>query len=103
MARSTIWPRPVCCGRGWGQGGGPPFLAGCVALAGLVWVGWLFVPALTLAAFLALSVLHFGLGDTEGDRTGIAGVLARGAMPILLPAVSHPAAVAPVLLRPARP
>lgn len=79
-----------------GTGWWAPFLAGYVALAGLVWIGWIFVPALTLVAFLTLSVLHFGLGDTEGDRAGVAGVLARGAMPILLPAVLHPTAVAPV-------
>ena len=73
-----------------------PFLAGYVALAGLVWTGWILVPALTLVAFLTLSVLHFGLGDTEGERAGVAGVIARGAMPILLPVALHPAAVAPV-------
>ena len=89
VAARVLRPR---LGTGWWA----PFLAGYVALAGLVWIGWIFVPALTLVAFLALSVLHFGLGDTEGDRAGIAGVIARGAMPILLPAVSHPAAVAPM-------
>ena len=89
VAARVLRPR---LGTGWWA----PFLAGYVALAGLVWIGWVFVPALTLVAFLALSVLHFGLGDTEGERAGVAGVIARGAMPILLPVALHPAAVAPV-------
>lgn len=79
-----------------GTGWWAPFLAGYVALAGLVWIGWILVPALTLMGFLTLSVLHFGLGDADGNRVGIAGVIARGAMPILLPVALHPAAVAPV-------
>jgi Brp/Blh family beta-carotene 15,15'-monooxygenase len=83
------------------------FLAPYVGLAGLVWLGWVLVPAATLAAFLAVSVFHFGLGDTQ-DVAGPPGagrlsvsralaVVTLGALP-LLPAIAlHPADVAPIL------
>lgn len=77
-----------------------PFGVGYLALAGLVGLAWLLAPAWTLAAFLAGSVVHFGLGDAEGSATGgprWVSVLALGTMPVLLPAVLHPVAAAPVL------
>ena len=53
-----------------------------LGLAGLVWLGLMIAPATTLVSFLAGSVLHLGLGDTEDwllpDRVprwlGIVGV-----------------------------
>ena len=81
-----------------------PFLAGYIGLAGLVGVAWLLAPTWTLAAFLAASVLHFGLGDTEDadteDPAGVprlVAILALGGMPVLLPAILHPEQAAPVL------
>ena len=73
------------------------FLAFYLALAGLVVLGWMAAPAVTLAAFLELSVLHFGLGDAEQGAPRIPVVLARGALPILLPIALHRAEVAPLL------
>lgn len=78
------------------------FLFGYLGLAGIVWLGWMFAPAATLALFLAGSVLHFGLGDTEDgllpDRVPrLLGLVSYGALPILLPIALHPAEAAPVL------
>ena len=79
-----------------------PFGAGYLGLAGLVWLSWMAAPALTLAGFLAASVLHFGLGDAEDGFAPASvprpvAVLAFGALPVLLPMVLHPAGAAPVL------
>jgi Brp/Blh family beta-carotene 15,15'-monooxygenase len=78
------------------------FAVGYGALAGLVWAGWRVAPAATLTLFLALSVLHFGLGDADaasvaglGRRAG--AVIARGALPVLLPLSFHRAAVMPFM------
>ncbi len=78
------------------------FLAGYVGLAGLVWLGWQTMPAATLAAFLAASVVHFGLGDAADGLAPArvpraVAVLAYGALPLLLPMALHPAEAAPVL------
>jgi len=95
VARPLLRPR---LGRGWWL----PFGLGYLALAGLVWLAWMLAPALTLAGFLAASVLHFGLGDVEDGlaprRVPVAlSVLTYGALPVLLPAALHPADAAPVL------
>ena len=95
VARSVLEGR---LGRHWWI----PFLAGYVGLAGLVWLAWALAPAATLAGFLAASVLHFGLGDTEDGLAPAAvprgmTVLTLGAMPLLLPMALHPEAAAPVL------
>lgn len=79
-----------------------PFLFGYLGLAAAVWLGWMVVPAITLALFLAGSVLHFGLGDTEDgllpERVPRwVGIVTYGALPILLPIALHPADAAPVL------
>ena len=78
------------------------FGAGYLGLAGLVWLAWSVAPALTLAGFLAASVLHFGLGDAEDGFAPVSvprpvAVLAYGALPVLPPMVLHPAEAAPVL------
>ncbi len=91
-------PRLERLGRGWWV----PFGVGYLGLAGLVWLAWMAAPGLTLAGFLAASVLHFGLGDVE-DGLAPAGVprvvtvLAYGGLPLLLPMALHPGAAAPVL------
>ncbi len=95
LARPVLRPR---LGRAWAA----PFLAGYAGLAGLVGLAWLVAPVATLAAFLAASVVHFGLGDAEdglapdGVPRGVA-VLAYGALPLLVPMALHPAEAAPVL------
>lgn len=78
------------------------FLLTYLGLAGLVWLGWVEAPQTTLVLFLVASVVHFGLGDLDAadDRTPaqiMPAILARGALPILLPIAAHPASVAPVL------
>lgn len=78
------------------------FLAGYLGLAGLVALAWTTVPVAALAGFLALSVLHFGLGDVEdglapASLPRLVPVAAYGALPVLLPATLHPSEAAPVL------
>ncbi len=95
VARRVLAPR---LGRFWAA----PFLAGYLGLAGVVWLAWMLAPAATLAAFLAISVAHFGLGDTEDGLAPstvprVVTVLAYGALPLLLPMALHPAEAAPVL------
>ena len=74
-----------------------PFYSAYLLLTGLVILGWWLAPGATLTAFLAASALHFGLGDVDRSRAprGLAWaeVLARGAAPIVVPALAHPAAV----------
>jgi Brp/Blh family beta-carotene 15,15'-monooxygenase len=78
-----------------------PFGAGYLAMASLVWVGWTAAPATALTLFLAVSVLHFGLGDAERETDGLArragDVLARGGLPVLLPMALNPATVEPLV------
>ena len=60
-------------------------------LAGLVLASFAFFPVVTLAGFLAVAAVHFGLGDTEnlhGWRRGLEA-LARGGLTILTPAYFH--------------
>ncbi len=95
VARPVLAPR---LGRFWWG----PFVAAYLGLAGLVWVAWLLTPLVTLVLFLAGSVLHFGLGDTEDspDRGRVprwVAVLIVGAVPILLPVAFHPEQAAPLL------
>ncbi|GJG86624.1 hypothetical protein tb265_18050 [Gemmatimonadetes bacterium T265] len=90
-------------GRRWlsprfGVGWWAPFHGAYVVLGAAVVVGWTFVPAATLTAFLAASALHFGLGDGARERAprrlAWAEVLVRGAAPVVVPALAHPDAVA---------
>ena len=78
------------------------FGAGYVGLAGLVGVAWAVVPGVTLAAFLAASIVHFGLGDVEDGLAaravpGWLAIAVYGSLPVLLPIALHPDAAAPVL------
>jgi hypothetical protein len=62
----------------------------------------MIAPATMPVVFLAGSVLHFGLGDTEDgllpDRVPPwLSIVTYGALPILLRIALHPAAVAPML------
>jgi len=60
-------------------------------VAAALW--WLF-PAPSLAAFLIVAVWHFGATDEAADGgQGIAMTLARGALPVTLPALWHPTTV----------
>jgi len=95
VARPILAPR---LGRFWWASFGSAYLG----LAGMVWLAWALAPLPTLVLFLAGSVLHFGLGDTEDGLVPHsvprwAAVLAYGAVPILLPVAFHPADAAPVL------
>ncbi len=86
IARPLLRPR---WGRTWLAVFAPPYLA----LAAAVLLGWRVAPLGTLAAFLAVSVLHFGLEDA-GPKPLEASL--RGALPIAAPLLLHPAATARV-------
>lgn len=95
VAQPVLQPR---LGRCWWL----PFLLGYLGLTGVVLFAWMIAPAATLALFLAGSVLHFGLGDTEDGLVPERvprwlGVLTYGAIPVLLPIALQPEAAAPVL------
>jgi Brp/Blh family beta-carotene 15,15'-monooxygenase len=58
-----------------------------------VLISWSLAPVTTLALFLLISVIHFGLGDTEDLAGGQRWleVIARGGLPIAAPLAFHPA------------
>jgi len=95
VARPLLRPR---FGRTWFAVFALPYLA----LSAAVLLLWRAAPEATLAAFLAVSVLHFGAEDAGPGRPLEA--LARGGLPVLLPVLLHPGAVsaifAAVTLRP---
>ena len=72
------------------------FLASYVACAALVFVAWRAVPLAALLSFLALSAWHFAREDAVGG-SGWERV-ARGLMPVGLPALLHPAGLTELLL-----
>ncbi|CAL9334540.1 Brp/Blh family beta-carotene 15,15'-dioxygenase [Streptomyces sp. Tu 3180] len=91
-----------CRARGAGRHHGPLLLLGYVCAAAAAFALALWLPAPALCAFLALSVVHFGRGETcvNALRAGAvpppAGALctvAYGAVVTVLPLVRHPDAV----------
>jgi len=86
-----------------GRRGGPPFVAlyALAVAAGLAL--WAVAPVATLAAFLAVAAIHWGCGDAwfaraVNGRRPFGGpldaglfVAARGALPVALPGLAHPA------------
>ncbi|NGM37950.1 beta-carotene 15,15'-dioxygenase, Brp/Blh family [Methylobacterium sp. DB0501] len=81
VAKPFLKPR---FGRAWF----PIFAAPYLALTAAVLIVWRLAPDLTLAGFLALSVLHFGSEDAGPGRPAEAFV--RGGLPIALPALIRP-------------
>lgn len=81
VAKPVLSPR---FGRAWF----PVFAAPYLALTAAVLVAWRVAPEATLAGFLGLSVLHFGHEDAGPGRPVEA--LARGGLPIALPALVQP-------------
>jgi len=68
-------------------------LYGCAATA--VAFGWVFSPAIVLLLLIALSVLHFGLGDVETrSRFRWLEAFTRGAAPYALAVLFNPDAIA---------
>ncbi|MCJ2063290.1 Brp/Blh family beta-carotene 15,15'-dioxygenase [Methylobacterium sp. J-088] len=59
-----------------------------LGLSALVLLAWQILPLVTLAAFLAVSVVHFGLEDA-GPGLPIEA-LVRGGLPVALPALLRP-------------
>jgi Brp/Blh family beta-carotene 15,15'-monooxygenase len=60
--------------------------------SGLVVMVWITAPVATLLGFLAIAVIHFGLGDTE-DLHGLqraVEIVARGGFAGIAPLVFHP-------------
>ena len=86
IARPLLRPQ---FGRAWFIVFALPYLS----LVAAVLVAWRVAPLGTLAAFLAGSVLHFGVEDA-GPKP-LAAVV-RGALPIAAPLLLHPAATAAV-------
>lgn len=72
----------------------PLFAAPYLALVAVVLVAWRLAPEPTLAAFLALSVWHFGSEETEG---GGLPAFALGGLPVALSVLLKPTATAQVL------
>ena len=72
----------------------PLFAAPYLALVAVVLIAWRLAPEPTLAAFLTVSVWHFGSEETEGSGLP---ALAIGGLPITLPTLIHPTATAQVL------
>jgi Brp/Blh family beta-carotene 15,15'-monooxygenase len=83
------WLRPRA-GRNWVL----PFVIGYLALAGLTLAAWFLAPAVALALFLLLAAIHFGHHDSPSGRW--LPVLVRGALPPIVAAAAHPAAIASI-------
>ena len=77
------------------------FVLSYLACALAVVVAWSLWPSLSLAVFLGVSAVHFGLADTRSLKLSPAGRtltgLHRGLLPIVLPLHWHSAEVASVL------
>jgi len=75
----------------------PAFFVSYLALAAGVVTLWWKLPGAALLGFLAISIVHFGLGDVRRDLSTRSllpfEVVARGALPIVVPVLSHPEAV----------
>ncbi len=86
-ARAVLRPR-------FGWAWFPVFSLPYLGLSALVLLAWRWAPGLTLAAFLAASVWHFGTEEAEnGDGLE---VIVRGGLPIAMPTLAHPEATAAV-------
>lgn len=89
-----------------GRAGGPAFVAAYLAAAVAGLVLWTIAPLVTLAAFLLVAALHWGSGDAwyalamhrraqfARRLDAVLFVAARGALPVALPALAHPAELA---------
>ena len=87
LARMALRPR---AGPAWFGVFALPYLS----LSVLVLLAWHLAPLLTLAAFLAASVWHFGIEET--GSTEPVSVVAAGGAPIALAVLAHPAATAAI-------
>ena len=85
---------------------GSGFVAAYLVAVGLGLAAWAIAPVATFAAFLVVAALHWGSGDAwyaqvAHGRGAFRGrldaglfVAARGALPVALPALAHPAELA---------
>lgn len=78
------------------------FVLAYCGLAGMIFIAWAWVPQITLVAFLCVTILHFGLGDTEDGLAPahvprILTTLIYGIFPVLLPVSFHSNQASPVL------
>ena len=85
LARTVLRPR---FGRSWFLVFALPYLV----LSAVVLLAWRVLPVAMLAAFLAVSLWHFGSEETGSSR--IIDVVAVGGLPIALAVLAHPAATA---------
>lgn len=90
------WVGEVVMRDRFGQSGRTLFIAAYLAAMAIVIACWMLAPLATLAAFLFISVLHFGEQDAfafAGRRDGLS-IAVFGAIPVLGPVAAHPAEVA---------
>ncbi len=87
LARTALGPR---FGPAWFGVFALPYLG----LSALVLLAWHFAPTLTLAAFLAASVWHFGVEET--GSTDPVSIVAAGGAPVALAVLAHPGATAAI-------
>ncbi|MEO1082909.1 MAG: Brp/Blh family beta-carotene 15,15'-dioxygenase [Acidobacteriota bacterium] len=75
----------------------PTFFGAYLALSALVLAAWWRFPVPALVTFLAISAVHFGLGDVRREWSTATlyplEVAARGSLPIVVPILSYPAEV----------
>ena len=76
------------------------FVVTYLAMMGAVVLCWKVAPVFSLASFLLMSVVHWGLGDAEEDllptQLLAVEVCVRGCIPILLPCVAFRAHVSSI-------
>lgn len=81
--------RGASCGK---RGALAAAVAVYLAASGAVLAAWMAAPVATLFGFLAIAVIHFGLGDTEDldEPQRALEVIARGGFAGVAPLVFHP-------------
>jgi len=74
------------------------FVLGYIALAALVVAFWLAFPVLALMAFLLISLVHFGNGDTEADQRLIrlVQIICHGGIVMVAIPLLHPVMTAAI-------
>jgi Brp/Blh family beta-carotene 15,15'-monooxygenase len=78
---------------------GPAFLAGYAALMAAVLAGWALAPLCTLAGFVLLSALHFGMADEQPRSPGsVAHAVLCGGMVVWVPSLARPTEMTQLLL-----
>jgi len=90
------WVGDVVVQRAFGRCNRAVFFTAYFAVMAGVILCWIVLPLPTLAAFLVISVMHFGVQDASAfaNRADGLSVAVFGALPVLGPVAAHPAEVA---------